>query len=235
MLTRTIPSYLYKEYEDDDDLQALVSAYNAMSQEYVDWFNEVGLPIYTGEGSLVEGDLLDWVDTNLYGLVRPVLPFGETVVQGVLNSYTPNFIVLNGQRITPPQDVFATTDDVYRRILTWMFFKGDGKQFTIRWLKRRVQRFLTMPNGTGLGISETYRISVTFGANKDVYINLRNSILTLGIGALNTFALNTRPLNTIEFSIEPLVAFPLGPVFKAAVDSGVLELPFSFVWHVNII
>jgi len=37
-LTKVIPSYLYQEYSDDDDLQAFVMAYNGLAQQYVTWF-----------------------------------------------------------------------------------------------------------------------------------------------------------------------------------------------------
>lgn len=69
MLSQTIPSYLYQEYSDDVDLQAFVSAYNQMTQQYVTWFNTIGLPIYTG----LSGPLLDWVCNGLYGYYRPTL------------------------------------------------------------------------------------------------------------------------------------------------------------------
>ena len=42
----------------------------------------------------------------------------------------------------------AVTDDVFKRILTWHFYKGDGKNFSVRWLKRRIWRFLQGANGT---------------------------------------------------------------------------------------
>lgn len=233
-LKRIIPAYLYQQYTDDDDVQAFFKSLNDLQQQYLDWFNAVNLPIYTGIGSLVTGNLLDWVATNLYGFPRPVLPFGETVIEGVLNSYTFNSIALNAQKRIPPVDVFATTDDVYRRCLTWLFYKGDGKQFTIRWLKRRIQRFLTLENGAGLGINQTYQVSVSFGANNQVNINLRGKITTFGPGALNTYALNGRTINTGVFSVIVLPPFDLAPVFKAAVDAGVLELPFQYTWVVNI-
>lgn len=234
MLTKTLPSYLYSQYQDDDDLQALVDAYNTMAQQYVDWFVDVNLPNYTGIGSLVSDGLLDWVATGLYGFPRPVLPFGTTTIEGVINSFMLNALPINGQQITPPADVFATTDDVYRRCLTWLFFKGDGQQFSIPWLKRRVMRFLTLSDGQGLGIDQTYRISVTFGTDNQVNITLQNATLTFGAGALNTFPLNSRTINTGVFSIVHMTSFQMGPVFKAAVDAGVLELPFQYTWIVNI-
>lgn len=37
MLEDIIKSYLYTQYNDDDDLQAFVSAYNSMAQEIYAW------------------------------------------------------------------------------------------------------------------------------------------------------------------------------------------------------
>src|SRR5215472_3249732 len=58
-LTTVIPSYLYQEYSDDEDLQGFVEAQNEMQQNYVDTFNALNLPIYTSYP--VSGALLDWV------------------------------------------------------------------------------------------------------------------------------------------------------------------------------
>lgn len=234
MLATFPNAYLYKQYDDDDDVRAMFDAYNQLVQSYLDFLNDVNLPNYTGDGSLVSGDLLDWVCNGLYGFPRPVLPFGVQRIVGELNTYTPNYIILNGQKIIPPDEVFTTSDDVFRRCLTWLFYKGDGKQFTIRWLKRRIQRFLTLANGEGQGIADTYRISVTFGANNEVNINLRTSLVTFGVGALNTYVANGRALNSGDFTVTPLGTFDLAPVFKAAVAAGVLELPFQYTWIVNI-
>ncbi len=52
---KTIPSFLYQQYADDENLQAFVASYNEMAQEYVDWYNQISLPVYT----LQSGGLLD--------------------------------------------------------------------------------------------------------------------------------------------------------------------------------
>ena len=38
-LAKAIPSYLYVQYNDDDDLQAFVQAYNELAQEIITWLN----------------------------------------------------------------------------------------------------------------------------------------------------------------------------------------------------
>lgn len=231
-LTRTIPSYLYQQYNDDDDLQAFVDAYNSIAQDYVTWFAEIGLPIYTG--AQISGALLDWVAAGLYGMTRPRLPSGRVQTLGPLNTYAFNTMVLNLLRLEGPSSFYLTSDDIFKRILTWHLFKGDSKTFNVRWLKRRVMRFLTGIDGTGGEVDQTYQVSVTFGTDHQVNINLQSTRryarggAILGAGLMNSFYLNEFVTTSVVVPVSPLVG-----VFKAAVDAGVLELPFQFTWIVN--
>jgi hypothetical protein len=195
-----INAYLYKQYEDDDDLQVFFEALNEAQQNYVDTFNALSLPIYTNP--MVAGDLLDWVGRGVYGYPRPALSSGRSNLIGALNTYTPNgwgFFpvqtgtvpipqpsppppppawmgmvggpVLNGLSLIGPNDIVVADDDTYKRCLTWHYQKGDGKYFDVRWLKRRVMRFCYGVNGTSPEIDQTNQISVTFGP--DFNANIR--------------------------------------------------------------
>ena len=169
-LTVIPPAYLYQEFADDGDLQAFVAAYTTLTQQYLDTLNQLNLPIYTG----LSGPLLDWVGAGVYGLPRPTIPGTAPSVSGLIDTYGPDSNVpLNTQTVTSGT-TFVTTDDVYKRILTWHFYKGDGKTFNIKWLKKRVLRFLTGQNGTDPGISSTYPVSVTFGSGYAVTITVPN-------------------------------------------------------------
>lgn len=231
-LTKTIPSYLYQQYQDDDDLQAFVEAYNILAQSYVDWFNSTPLPVYT-DGQIA-GALLDWVASGLYGLPRPALPSGRNRNLGPLNTYALNVLTPNGQERIGPDNFYATNDDAYRRILTWHFYKGDGKYIDVRWLKRRVMRFLIGENGTAPNIDNTYQVSVTFGVGNQVNITILSGLRTLTGGPLNTMQLNTIGPNMIRSTFVQFAPLEYAPLFKAAVDAGVLELPFQFTYVVNI-
>jgi hypothetical protein len=228
-LTTVIPSYLYQEYSDDDDLQGFVAAQNQSQQDFVDTFNALNLPIYTGQPSLVAGALLDWVGSGVYGMARPALSSGQPVVMGPLNTWGPNWIFPNwgtvpsGVSVTfglnelqqlSVGNVVVTDDDLYRRILTWHLFKGDTNYFSIRFLKRRVWRFLYGENGTTpdyavdpmLGyvphpggyadpddafIANTSQISISIGVDQNVTIRfvLGNRKVTGG-ALLNAFGPN---------------------------------------------
>jgi len=230
--SQTIPSYLYIQYNDDDDLQAFVEAYNALSQELITWFAEINLPIYTGP--LITGALLDWVALGLYGQARQTLPSGVNKNLGPFNTFTFNALPYNEMTTVESTDFFATTDDVFKRIITWNFYKGDGRQFSVRWLKRRIMRFLLGDNGTDPGIDQTYQVSVSFGLGDQVDIRILSGLRTVTAGPFNTAAFNTLPLDGMTTVFQQYVPLEFAPIFKAAVDGGALQLPFQFDWIVTV-
>jgi hypothetical protein len=152
-------------------------------------------------------------------------------------------------------EVALTDDDLYRRILTWHFFKGDGNYFSTRFLKRRIWRFLYGTNGWswnefGEGdIADTRQISISLGANRNITIRfiLGERIVTGG-AILNTFGPNgfgisignttddfiDVQLNDIESTYEVFQPLPFMAEFKKAMDTGVLELPYQFNYTVHI-
>lgn len=233
-LTAVIPSYLYQQYNDDEDLQAFVAVFNQMAQQYVTWFATAQLPVYANNPQVTSA-LLDFVGTGLYGMPRPVLSTGNSGAKGPLNTYVFNEMALDDYDAGGPTETFVTNDDIYRRVLTWHLYKGDGKLFDIQWLKRRVMRFLTGTDGTPGQTDQTYAVSVTFGADHQVNINLQSTRrfasggAILGAGLMNDFYLNEYETTSVQIPISPYVE-----VFKAAVANGTLELPFQFTWVVNI-
>ncbi|MGA3767720.1 hypothetical protein ACPBXC_29065, partial [Escherichia coli] len=53
-------------------------------------------------------------------------------------------------------------DDLFKRIMTWNFYKGDGFYFSIPWIKRRILRFLLGVNGTDILNDQRWSISIQF-------------------------------------------------------------------------
>jgi hypothetical protein len=228
-----LQSYLYQEYSDDDDLQAFVASFNSIAQNYLDTLNALNLPVYTGP--IIAGALLDWVGAGLYGLPRPALSSGMVKTIGPFNTYPLNTWGFNKFKLVEPNDIVATNDDIYKRILTWHLYKGDGKIFNVRWLKRRIMRFLIGTNGTSPNIDETDQISVTFGPNSEVSIRLLSSLAKFSYGALlNTFSLNSRRFNQFNTIVTQLTPLPNVAIFKEAVNSGALELPFQYSFTITI-
>lgn len=234
MLTKLLPSYAYNQYRDDSDVLAFVAAFNTLAQQYIDFFNEINLPIYTG--ATITDALLDWVGTGLYNIVRPTLPNMATVlIRGAFNSTALNTTPFNTQLRTTLTSYYVVSDDIYKRIITWNFYKGDGDTFSIRWLKRRVMRFLTGTEGVDPGVNQTYQISVTFGTGNQVNIGIRSTQTVFTNGAFNTTPFNSVRLNGNRVSISPYPPLPNATIFASAVAAGVLQLPFQYTYVVNVV
>lgn len=228
-LIATIPAYLYEQYADDDALQAFFQSYNALVQGYVSWFTQVPLPVYTNPA--ISGALLDWVAEGLYGFKRPALSSGRNRDVGPLNTFPYNSLALNRRKLVGPNNVTVTTDDVFRRILTWNFYKGDGNVFNVEWLKRRLMRFLIGTDGAAPNVDQTYAISVTYGPGV-IAIKISAGTRSLLGGTLyNRFGFNQvrRPLNGMVTQFNPNPnQLPFEPILKEAIDAGVLTFPFQY-------
>lgn len=159
--TDIIKSYPYVQFADDENITAWFDAYNTYAQQYLDWFNNTPLAVYTR--SEISGALLDWVANGVYGCYRTPIAFGNSRSIGPLNTYTPNYIPFNQGKKLSDVTSFTMTDDIFKRVITWNFYKGDGVQISIPWLKKRIARF------TGLNFTD---ISVTVGANKSVMVKV---------------------------------------------------------------
>lgn len=239
MLTKAIRSFLYTEYNDDEDLQAFVRAFNQLAQNYVDTFVGINLPVYTSDP--VGGGLLDWVAAGLYGMKRPTLSEQRLSLIGPFDTYGFNFnvafdAVVEGNSGGGQAVFYTVNDDIFRRVITWHFYKGDGKQFNVRWLKRRIERFLDGENGAPLNPDQTYRVSVTFGPAGTVNIGITSSSYSLtGTGPFDTMAFNDVPaFDAADLNITALPPLPAATILKAAIDAGVLELPFQYTYVVTI-
>jgi hypothetical protein len=236
-LTDTIKSYLYEEYNTDDDLQAFVDAYNSMMKDLVDTFNGLNLPIYVRDP--ISGPLLDWVGAGIYGMSRPSLRSGLYKVLGPYNSlmYDEPAFVYNAWELLYPNQIAVTNDDIYRRILTWHYSKADGKYFSVPWLKKRIMRFLIGKDGTHPNIDQHYQISITFGPNCGASIRFITGQRNIDGGAVyngNGFMYNAIKYNELDTNYVPLQSLPNMTDFAEAVRSGVLELPFQFRWDVVV-
>jgi hypothetical protein len=238
-LKNIIPAYLYDEYSDDDDLQAFTTAQNELAQQFLDWFNTIDLPVYTSDTIL--GLLLDWVGAGLYGMPRPSLSAGSSKREG---SYATFFygqprIAYGMLRKVGEPAAGPVSDDIYKRVLTWHFFKADGKYFIITWLKKRVMRFLIGVNGSAPNIDQTHQISVTFGPNRQANIVIYNSFRRSSTGP-GVYG-RARPYGRgpayglAPSSTQGLAPFSVAAIFKKALDQGVLELPFQWNWTCTVI
>jgi hypothetical protein len=174
-IANTIPAYLYLQYQGDQNVAPFFEAYNQYTQGYVNWFNSINLPIYTQDP--VSGTMLDWVAASIYGITRPGLPSSTGSPEiGEVNTVTANQISFNEYAPGVPSAFTVTDDDTFRRIITWSFYKGDGKTFTPTWLKRRINRFLNGANGTDVVNDTTYDVSVAPTGFRAWTITLTNTV-----------------------------------------------------------
>lgn len=250
-LQNVVPSYLYEQYQDDDDLQAFVYAYNTITQEYVSWLNQYTLPVYTNP--LITGDLLDWIARGLYGVERPSLSAGSNVIAGPYNSNALNQLTYNGRQTLRSAVYTLVSDDIFKRILTWKLYKGDGKVITVPWLKRRVYRFLFGPNGTDVNCGDLSNISVTFEDGSGITITVVSEETTsdsfqplfntfrfneANFDVAKTLTKNTQSIQTYEHPGQVRITLldnpPNAAIFQEAVEQGILDTPFQFTFVVSI-
>jgi len=225
MLT-SIPSFLYQEYSDDDDLQAFVAAYNGIAQGYIDWFNQINLPIYTG----LSGPLLDWVGKGIYGIERPTLYSSVAYLLGELNTYGLNALGFNeGGIVNNISNITVTNDDIYQRVLTWHFYKGDGKQASAQWFRRRAVRFLYGANG-GDFLSPVENVSVLVGGG-EITITVVTSLVKMAAqSVLNSFTFNSMCLNQgATTTIATFTAPSVATMFAEAINTGALQMPAEYI------
>lgn len=135
-----IPAYVYRQYSFDATVQAFFSAQNTLSQEYLDWFNATPLSVYTSDA--ISGALLDWIGQGIYGIPRPVLSSSMVVKLGGYNSNPYNTLAYNTLFYSSSGSSTVATDDIYKRVMTWNLYKGDGQVFSMGWIKNRISRFV---------------------------------------------------------------------------------------------
>lgn len=229
-ITSTIKSYVYREYADDDNIAAFFGSYNALSQGNLDAINSYQLPIYLNQ----TGTLLSWSASSIYGVFRPSLSSGGPRSVGPINTFEFNAEEFNALSRVNSSTNFIADDLTYQRIIQWNTFKGDGFQFSVRWLKRRVERFLS----GAIFPDQTYGVSVTFPAPYHVLITVSESNRRLTGGAFfgtgGPFGSTAMTFSDVETTPSIQTPAALARALKAAVNSGILRLPFQYTFTVQI-
>lgn len=233
MLEDIIKSYLYTQYNDDDDLQAFVTAYNEMAQQTYEWMRQANLPVFVGGYNA--GDQLKWIARGIYGVKPPVMVSGKRSAYGPFNSMLFNQLPFNGRKVVNQSDQVVVSDDLFKRIMTWNFYKGDGFYFTIPWLKRRVMRFLTGIDGVDVVNDQRWSISVLF-SDSGASISIIKGFRKLTDSSIfNTSSFNARAFNQKSSILIKSNDYEYADLFKQAFDSGLLHMPFYQPVTVTII
>ncbi|MDE3023321.1 MAG: hypothetical protein KGI54_15980 [Pseudomonadota bacterium] len=221
-LAKVIPSYLYDQYSDDTDLQAFVDSFNNLAQGYLDWFNSTPLSLYTSPN--LYGTLLDWIGQGIYGIERPVISSVYSSIYGAMNTLPMNVSGMNRYLDVQSGTTQIVSDDIYKRVMTWILYRGDGKQPSILWLKKRIARFLFGLNGTDVSLDNLNVVSL-------VEVNIHPQ------GAMDTMPMNTMAMNGFvgkknhEITIR-IPANPIGVMFADLFNQGVLPVPFQLKFTV---
>lgn len=226
-ITSTIKSYPYTEYSDDANVSSFFASYNALSQTNLDDVNGYQLPIYLNQ----TGALLSWAASSIYGVFRPSLSSGGPRPIGPYDTFERNTEPYDGFKLINSSKNFIADDLTYQRIIQWNTFKGDGYEFTITWLKRRVERFLRGE----IFPDQTYEVSVDFTSETHVLITVSetNQIL-VGGSFYNGQHFGSGTFNQTRTQGSSHAPTALASALKAAVNSGILTLPFQYTFSVQI-
>lgn len=224
MLDSIIRSYMYTQYNDDDNLRAFFTAYNSMAQGIYDWMVNANLPVFIGEYNT--GDQLRWISHGIYGVLPPVISSSEQREIGPYNTLEFNQLAFNEYRVINQSDQVVVSDDLFKRIMTWNFYKGDGFYFSIPWIKRRILRFLLGINGTDILNDQRWSISIQF-VDGGIVISIYKGRRQFTRSAIyNASAYNSRKYNQKDTAFVITEDFEFAIFFKQAMDSGLLHMPF---------
>ena len=218
-LANVVPAYLYEQYSDDESLQAFIGALNSVSQGYLDWFNDTHLALYTSD--YISGQLLDFTANNIFGIPRPTISTLSKTTKGAINSSAINTKAIN--RIVQIQSGTAqlSTDDIYKRVMTWVLYNGDGKQTSILWFKRRISRFLYGINGTDVSVDELNMVSII--------PTMYETVSGINVNPVNAFAINsfhTEPAKQIFLTII-VPSTSIWQILKSLLEQGILSMPYQ--------
>lgn len=200
--TAVLPAYLYMQYRDDLNLQAMVAVYNDLSQQFIDWFNEVPLSVYTNEN--IAGLLLDWIGAGLYGIQRPNIeldPYGD-----------------------------ITSDDLYKRVLTWHQWAADGRQMSVSWLRRRIARFVYGVDGADVWPDKCYNINISFSTYSVPILETMFPVADDVVTAIEQVDEVELTLCTITLPVNDEGAYAFAQCAKSGLLALPLQMRFNYVF-----
>ena len=226
-LPAVVPAYVYVQYNDDPYVTAFFTAYNELAQGYLNWFNETPLPVWTSPN--VSGSLLDFIGTNLYNTPRPVISSESSSSSGAMATdpmatQAMASFILNTSGTAQPAD-----DDLYKRTLTWIHYKGDGFQATIEWLRRRIARFLYGANGGDIDVGLITNVSISATGSL--------SQMAMDSLAMNAQAMNSARVSNVNLRGILYVSIPPTTVSQYFIDlftAGYLPAPFQMTYKIGI-
>ncbi|KMQ89981.1 hypothetical protein RF55_10317 [Lasius niger] len=158
MAWQIIKAYAYQQYSDDPDIMALFEAHNQTAQDYLKTFLSHCPAIYIDD--FWDSGELTYIAWFLWGQRRWYSDYASSIdLEGAIDDLPIDYASAGGSIPTPRQKLLIN-DDTFRRIMTWNLYRGDGQQFTIPWLKKRIKRWMVGVNGYAPLFGDTNEISV---------------------------------------------------------------------------
>lgn len=219
-LAAVVPTYVYSQFADDPDIQAFFAGLNTTAQGYIDWFNQTPLSVYTSPN--INGPLLDWIGQGIYDISRPVISTLMSRSYGAYNTLPYNASSYRTRKHVNSGTAQTANDDIYKRVLTWYTYLGDGRQMSIMWLRRRVARFLFGANGADIPVDYLPQVSIA-----------RSSTGFYGAFAGTTYnmhAYGSRKIKRNPSARSLTITIPAGQnsqTFQSLVNESYLALPFQ--------
>ncbi|CAI3954530.1 unnamed protein product [Commensalibacter communis] len=168
LYTHNLQAYLYWQWEGDEYIKAFFDSYNKLANQQVDDFNSLNLPNYFTKTGL----WLDYVAKNIYGMDRKQVLYANNLIRSGLNTVDPNDIDPNAAKVIKISKAHTMTDEEFKKIIQWNFYKADGFIFTIPYLKRRIIRFLNICPNNEIDIND---VSIT-SKDRIFYIKVLNNL-----------------------------------------------------------
>lgn len=227
LVDKILPAYPFIQYRDDENIVAFFDAYNELAQEYLTVFNKLNLGFWPSE--IINAEFLDWIALGIYGVKReriieidypPPQKIEEDPIQadefktaGVYDSIEYNVIAYNEFKEKATLTTEYMSDDFFRRILLWNFFKDDRFQFSIPWLKNRIARFFKAKRSDPFNTEDCYNLSYySVQVNKGTF----------------TITIDKQAYTDSEGEHEDLFKF-----FKLCAETRIINIPFQYTYIVN--
>jgi hypothetical protein len=225
-LQQTVPAYVYAQFADDPDISAFFDAYNSLGQGYLDWFLQTPLSVYTSPN--ISGPLLDWIGQGIYGIQRPTISSITSKISGAYGTTAYGLNPYATRKVKQSGSVTILDDDIYKRVLTWHLYLGDGRQMSVQWLRRRVARFIFGANGDDIPADYLQQISISPPPS-----GFAAAFGTSFYGS-QAYGVRRTKRNLTRHSIQ--IGVPngqIGQIFSQLMSQGDLAVPFQIKFSVT--
>jgi hypothetical protein len=153
------PVYVYtgNDFDKSPDVQALVEVANSGFNAVIENLRNLNVGLYNDKCC----EWLDWFAAGVYGFKRPTIAIGDTVkADGGWGSFGFGDHGWGYGALSSDPSFESVPDSIFIKIIQWHLYRADGYQFSIPWLRRRIQRF-TGETVVGITLSSwTYTIEL---------------------------------------------------------------------------